>query len=201
MNKKSNFVFDNITLRDYQLSDVEDEIRWTNVETEWFYAVYPWMTIEPVDPEELRTDMAEIINAMPDNAIKWRFEIEVNGRHIGMVSSYYLNNKFENTPWDSIDQSKNADENNSVRALGIEIYEMDYWGRGIGTKVLNALMDYYRGFGEHRFLLETWSGNFRMLGCARKLGFDEVKRIKGAHIVNGKKYDELILEKDFNRQI
>ena len=62
-------------------------------------------------------------------------------------------------------------------------------------------MDYYRGFGEHRFLLETWSGNFRMLGCARKLGFDEVKRIKGAHIVNGKKYDELILEKDFNRQI
>ena len=28
--------YENITLRDYVLSDVEDEVRWTNVETEWF---------------------------------------------------------------------------------------------------------------------------------------------------------------------
>lgn len=192
-----NIDFDDITLRDYQLSDVEDEIRWTNVETEWFYAVYPWMMMEPVDPDELRSDMAEIINGMPDNAIRWRFEIDVEGRHIGMVSSYYLDNNFENTPWESIDQSKNAEENNSVRALGIEICEMDYWGRGIGTKTLTALMEYYRGFGEHRFWLETWSGNLRMLGCAAKLGFCEVKRVKGAHIVNGEEYDELVLEKRF----
>ena len=192
-----NIVFDDITLRDYQLSDVEDEIRWTNVETDWFYAVYPWMTMEPVNPKELRSDMAEIINSMPDNAIRWRFEIDVEGRHIGMASSCYLDNNFENTPWESIDQSKNAEENNSVRALGIEICEMDYWSRGIGTKALTALMEYYRGFGEHRFLLETWSGNLRMLGCAAKLGFCEVKRVKGAHIVNGREYDELVLEKRF----
>lgn len=67
--------FDNITLRDYILSDVEDEIRWTNVETEWFCSEAPWMTLETVDANELRTDMAEIINNMPENAIRWRFEI------------------------------------------------------------------------------------------------------------------------------
>jgi len=33
-----NIKFGDITLRDYQMSDVEDEIRWTNAETEWLYA-------------------------------------------------------------------------------------------------------------------------------------------------------------------
>ena len=190
--------YDNITLRDYQLSDVEDEVRWTNVETAWFYADTPWMTMEEVDPEELRADMIEIMESMPEDAIRWRFEIEVDGRHIGMVSSYYRDENFEYTPWEFIDQSKNAEGNNSIRELGIEICEMAYWGKGIGTKALTALMNYYRSFGEYRFLLETWSGNKRMLGCARKLGFSEVKRRKGAYVVDGIEYDELLLEKRFD---
>lgn len=190
--------YDNITLRDYQLSDVEDEVRWTNVETAWFYADTPWMTMEEVDPEELRADMIEIMESMPEDAIRWRFEIEVDGRHIGMVSSYYRDENFEYTPWDSIDQSKNAEGNNSIRELGIEICEMAYWGKGIGAKALTALMNYYRSLGENRFLLETWSGNKRMLGCARKLGFSEVKRQKGAYVVDGQEYDELMLERRFD---
>jgi len=189
--------FDNITLRDYVLTDVEDEIRWTNKETEWFYSEAPWMTLEPVDAEELRTDMAEIISDMPEDAIRWRFEIEVDGRHIGQVSSSYKDKDLKQTPWDSINQSKNAPQNNSIRALGIEICEMEYWGKGIGTKALTAFMEYYRNFGENHFLLETWSGNLRMLGCARKLGFYEVKRIKGTITVDGKEFDELVLEKRF----
>lgn len=187
----------NITLRDYMLSDVEDEVRWTNVETEWFRSDTPWMELEPVDADELRADMSEIINSMPEDAIRWRFEIEVDGRHIGLVSSYYLDGNFEYTPWDAIDQSKNAPQNNSIRALGIEICEMDCWGKGIGTSVLIMLMDYYRSFGETRFLIETWSGNHRMLGCARKLGFYEVKRTKGAHVVDGTEVDDLVLKKEF----
>ena len=190
--------YDNITLRDYQLSDVEDEVLWTNLETAWFYADTPWMTMEEVDPEELRADMIEIMESMPEDAIRWRFEIEVDGRHIGMVSSYYRDENFEYTPWESIDQSKNAEGNNSIRELGIEICEMAYWGKGIGTKALTALMDYYRSLGEYRFLLETWSGNKRMLGCARKLGFSEVKRRKDAYVVDGVEYDELLLEKRFD---
>lgn len=187
----------NITLRDYILSDVEDEVRWTTTETEWFLHDTPWMQIEPVNANELRIDMEKIINSMPQNAIRWRFEIEVDGRHIGLVSSYYLDENFEYTPWESIDQSKNAIENNSIRGLGIEICEMEYWGKGLGAKVLTMLMDYYRSFGENHFLIETWSGNFRMLGLAEKLGFSEVKRIKDAHNVNGQSYDEIILEKRF----
>jgi len=187
---------DGITLRDYLPSDVEDEIRWTNTDTAWFYADTPWMTMEPVDPDELRADMMEIMSHMTEDAIRWRFEIEVDGRHVGMVSSYYLDENYEATPWESIDQRKNAEENHSIRALGIEICEMDCWGKGIGTKALTAFMEYYRSLGEHRFLLETWSGNTRMLGCAGKLGFTEVSRTKAAYVVNGREYDALVLEKN-----
>ncbi|MBR0200273.1 MAG: GNAT family N-acetyltransferase [Oscillospiraceae bacterium] len=189
-------VMNDVVLRDYLPSDVEDEVRWTNIDTAWFYADTPWMTMEPVDPDELRADMMEIMSNMLEDAIRWRFEIEVDGRHIGMVSSYYLDENYEPTPWESIDQRRNAEENHSIRALGIEICEMDCWGKGIGTKTLTALMDYYRSLGEHRFLLETWSGNDRMLGCAKKLGFTEAKRTKAAYVVNGKEYDVLVLEKN-----
>ena len=189
-------IMNDVILRDYLPSDVEDEVRWTNIDTAWFYADTPWMTMEPVDPDELRADMMEIMSNMPEDAIRWRFEIEVDGRHIGMVSSYYLDENYEPTPWESIDQRRNAEGNHSIRALGIEICEMDCWGKGIGTKTLTALMDYYRSLGEHRFLLETWSGNERMLGCAKKLGFTEAKRTKAAYVVNGKEYDALVLEKN-----
>lgn len=190
--------YENVTLRDYMLSDVDDEVRWTNVETAWFRSDTPWMELQPVDADELRADMARIISGMPEDAIRWRFEIEVDGCHIGLVSSYYLDNNFENTPWDAIDQRKNAIGNHSVRGLGIEICDMAYWDQGIGPKALTALMEYYRSFGENRFLIETWSGNQRMLRCAEKLGFHEVKRIKNAHVVEGKAVDDLVLEKRFD---
>ncbi len=170
---------------------------WTNEQTEWFLAEAPWMTLEPVDPDELRADMEQIIEDISEDSIRWRFEIETDGRHVGQLSSSYLDANFELTPWESIDQSKNAPENNSVRALGIEICETEYWGKGIGTKALTAFMEYYRGLGEQRFLLETWSGNQRMLGCAKKLGFHEVKRTVGSVTFNGESFDELILEKKF----
>lgn len=186
---------DGVTLRDYRLSDVEDEVRWTNVDTDWFYADTPWMVMERVDAEELRADMAEILENMTEDAIRWRFELEEDGRHIGMLSSYFLDESFEPVPWEATDQSLNAVENGAVRALGIEICEPDCWGRGVGARALTAFMEYYRGLGERRFLLETWSGNRRMLGCAEKLGFSVVRRKPGAYVVDGKDYDALILEK------
>ena len=192
-----NLAFDGGVLRDYQLSDIEDEIRWTNIDTAWFYADTPWMKLEPIDPDELREDMIEIMSSMSEDAIRWRFEIEAEGRHIGLVSSYYLNEQYEPTPWESIDQSKNAEGNQAIRALGIEICEMDAWGKGIGGRALTAFMAYYRSLGERRFLLETWSGNHRMLGCAKKLGFTEVKRQRAARLVGGKAYDALVLERRF----
>ena len=184
-----------VTLRDTRASDIEDEIRWMNTDTDWFYADTPWETLEPVDPEELRREMEGIMAGMKEDSVRWRLEIEADGRHAGMVSSYLLDESFEPVPWETTDPDKSAAENHAVRALGIEICEKEFRGRGIGTAALTAFMEYYRRFGEDRFLLETWSGNERMLGCARKLGFAEVKRKKGAYTVDGKKADAILLEK------
>ena len=59
---------DGITLRDYQVSDIEDEIRWSTADTSWFYEDTPWMTMDPVNPDELRRDMMEVISGMSDEA-------------------------------------------------------------------------------------------------------------------------------------
>ncbi len=189
--------FGGIVLRDYRMSDVDDEIRWTNEDTAWITADTPWLTVEPVDPEELRADMERIIAGRPEDAIRWRLELEVDGKHIGMLSSYFLTEQFEYPPWESIDQRKNAPENGMIRALGIEICEPEYWNRGIGTKALTAFMEYYRRLGEDRFWLETWSGNLRMQGCAKKLGFVELLRKTSEHLVDGNPCEDLILEKRF----
>lgn len=191
---------DNIVLRDYEISDIEDEIRWTSTDTAWYAADTPWITPEPVNPDQLRAEMLEIITGLDENAIRWRFEIEVSGRHIGFVSSYFPDSAYDPCDRDSVDPGGKMKESRRIRALGIEICEPDDWGKGIGTKALAAFMDYYRQFGETCFLLETRSENARMLGCAGKLGFAEARRTKAAYTVNGTLYDALILEKHFGSE-
>lgn len=93
-----NIKWDNITLRDYQLSDIEDEIRWTNTDTAWFYADTPWMELKPEVPDELRAGMMEYMASVTEDAIRWRLEIEVDGRYIGFVSSCYLDEQYESVP-------------------------------------------------------------------------------------------------------
>ena len=115
--------YKNITLRDYQYSDIDDEIRWTNEDVDWFYESSPCSSLERVDPDELRAEMTEFIENFPDYPIRWKFEIDFEGKHIGTLSSYYLDNNFEYTPWESIDQNKNAISKGSliaVRNLTIE---------------------------------------------------------------------------------
>ena len=191
--------YDDIVLRDYQIEDIDDEIRWTNEDNDWFFADTPWLDLEKLDPVEFRREMTEYLASMPEgDFVRHRFEIEVDGKHIGMVSSYYLDKAFNPMPWDSIDQNKSADENNAILAMGIEIFEKDFWCRGIGYKALSAFMDYNcRERGENCFALETWSGNKAMLRCAEKLGFVEVKRDKNAYTVKDKTYDAIVLKKEF----
>ena len=148
--------FDEIVLRDYRLSDVEDEVRWTNTDTAWFYpqtAVILHKSGQSLaaDPPAPEIRFADLNAKSPDRAVLFRVFALVDGFPGG----------------------------------GFEILIQEIGGH-------HADMP---GLGERRFLLETWSGNVRMLGCARKLGFVEVKRQKGAYVVDGKAYDGLTLEK------
>ena len=90
--------YKDIILRDYRESDISDDIRWMNVEIEWIRADTPWAPIERVDPEQFRADMKEYMASLPEDALRWRLEIEHEGRHIGFVSSYLLDEHFDWVP-------------------------------------------------------------------------------------------------------
>lgn len=175
--------YEDIVLRDLLEADIDDEIRWMNVETAWMKADTPWGDYPPVDEGALRAQMRKRLNPPP---IRGRLEIEKDGTHIGFVCAYLLGEDYEPLRDDNAAKT--------YRTLGIEICEPAYWGQGIGAKALSAFMDYYRRSGETVFLLETWSGNPRMISCAQKLGFTVCQRKSMAHLVDGVYYDALVLK-------
>ena len=178
--------FENIILRDMIESDIEDYVRWFTIETEWSNTDAPW---EPVESDE-ETERAswreyyESVKELPDDVRRWKFEIEWNGRHIGWVSSYPIDENYE---W--LGEIK---EGQTVyRAVGIDICDPDLWSKGIGTQALRAFMNYYFAGGVDELYTQTWSGNIRMLRCAEKLGFVECDRCINEREVNGQSYDGL----------
>ncbi|MBR5570436.1 MAG: GNAT family N-acetyltransferase [Oscillospiraceae bacterium] len=110
--------------------------------------------------------------------------MEWNGRHIGWVSSYPIDEHYE---WIGEIQ----DGQTVYRAIGIDICEPDVWGHGIGTNALLAFIKYYFDSGITELYTQTWSGNTRMIRCAAKLGFAECNRYGGIREVEGKTYDAL----------
>ena len=178
--------YKNIILRDMIESDIEDYVRWFTTETEWSNTDAPWEPIES-DEETERTSWSEYyesVKELPDTELRWKFEIEWNGRHIGWVSSYPIDENYE---W--IGEIK--DGQTVYRAIGIDICEPDVWGNGIGTNALSAFIKYYFDCGITELYTQTWSGNVRMLRLAQKLGFTECNRNVGTREIDGKKYDGL----------
>lgn len=186
--------YKNIVLRDYCESDIEDEIRWMNVETAWMKADNPWEPIQPVCADELREDMLNLMHDLPADAVRSRLEIDTSGNHIGFVCSYPLDENYEPIAFVEISPEKKI-----FRAIGIEICEPRYWCQGLGTQALKACVQYYLDNGSTNLCLETWSGNIRMLKCAEKAGFVICKRDIDVRLVNGTKYDAITLQLDLNK--
>ncbi len=175
-----------IILRDMIESDIEDYVRWFTVEREWENWDAPWEKEDTCEETERKkwAEYYESVRALPEDALRWKFEIEWNGRHIGWVSSYRIDENYE---W----VGKSEDGQTVYRAVGIDICEPDLHGKGIGTKALRAFMNYYFENGANELYTQTWSGNVRMIRCAEKLGFAECGRDVGDREVRGRKYDGL----------
>ena len=178
--------FESIILRDMIESDIEDYVRWFTAEREWENWDAPWEKEDTDEENERRswTEYYESVKDLPAD-VRWsKFEIEWNGRHIGWVSSYPIDEHYE---WIGEIQ----DGQTIHRAIGIDICEPDVWGNGIGTNALRAFINYYFGNGVNELYTQTWSGNTRMIRCAAKLGFVECNRYVGKRQVEGKAYDAL----------
>lgn len=178
--------FDSMILRDMMESDVEDYVRWFTAERQWESWDAPWEKEDTCEEAERKswTEYYESVKDLPEKVRRWKFEIEWNGRHIGWVSSYCIDENYE---W----VENNKDCQTVYRAIGIDICEPDLWGNGIGTKALRAFMRYCFEDGVNELYLQTWSGNVRMLRCAERLGFAECGRKMGIREVDGQKYDGL----------
>lgn len=180
--------FENIILRDMVKSDIEDYVRWFTLEREWENWDAPWEIEDTsIDTERKSwTEYYESVKDIPNDELRWKFEIEWNGRHMGWVSSYMINEGFAWIGADAIQPGQTV-----YRAIGISICEPDVWGNGIGTNALRGFINYYVENGVNELYTQTWSGNVRMLRCAAKLGFVECNRYICKRQVEGKVYDAL----------
>ena len=179
--------YKDIILRDMTEADIEDDIRWNTVETDWSNWDAPWEPLPDISDTDAYRKKELLKLAEPKDEIRWGFEIETaEGNHIGTVNSYMINENFE---WISVKDIKPGDK--AFRTVGISICESSFCGKGFGTKALAAFINYYLENGEDEIYCQTWSGNIRMVKCAEKLGFEICKRKIDYREVNGKKYDGL----------
>ena len=185
------FESNGIILRDYMMSDVNDEVRWSTTETDWIALDTPWEEIEQEDPETIRQDMLSYVmmsTRIPDTVTRPRLEIEADGRHIGFVSSYYLDSGYNETDW-------NPEFSSGYRnAIGIEICDRKSRNKGYGQKALKAYMEYHKAHGIKSLCIETTPENEAMVHIAEKLGFNLVKKDIGAHEKDGRSWDNLVYE-------
>lgn len=189
--------YKDIVLRDYRETDIEDDIRWNTVETQWALWDAPWETEEDLasfDPQKFREEELEKLKKLSEG-LRWSLELDTaDGVHIGGVNAYLIDEHFQ---W--VRESDLKQGQKSFPALGIEINESSYWNKGFGTRALAAYIRYFLDNGREELYLQTWSGNFRMLRCAEKLGFIECNRAVGLRHVRGEVYDGLTFKLDVEK--
>lgn len=183
-----------IVLRDPVESDIDDEIRWNTVETEWALWDAPWEMEEQLRtfcPETFRTEELAALQT-PKTGFRWGFEIDTaEGTHIGSVNAYLIDDNYE---W--VKKANLCEGQHVYTTVGLEINDSSFWNRGLGTQALSAFIRYLLAQGCRDICTQTWSGNHRMIRCAQKLGFSVCKREEGIRSVRGAVYDGLTFRLD-----
>lgn len=186
-----------IILRDMEEADIEDEIRWNTVETEWALWDAPWeMEVElpKFNPDSFRQESLRTLQ-FPKDEPRWSMELDtVDGKHVGSVNCYLID---ENWDWISVRNVKPGQK--TYKTLGIEINDSRYWNQGLGKQALAAWISYHLKHDEQDICLQTWSGNIRMVKCAERLGFTVCHREVGNRLVRGSIYDGLTFRLDLDK--
>ncbi len=176
---------ESVILRDYIKTDIDDDIYWETVETEWKFWDSPWEyeQRQPFDPHKFREKKLKRLGEQKDEKrIRRTFEICVNNKektHIGGCDSY------------NIDDNYRYRKGDGKCTIGIAICSIDARRKGYATSALKIFIYYLMSKGIYEIYTQTWSGNYRMIGLAEKLGFKECYREKNTQDVRGKYYDNL----------
>lgn len=85
--------------------------------------------------------------------------------------------------------------------IGIFIGEEEYRGKGLGTEVIDLLLDFgFNNLRLHNINLAVFDFNEPAIKCYKKLGFKEYGRRHESYYLDGKWHDEIemeILEDDY----
>lgn len=186
----------NIVLRDMRESDIDDDIRWNTSETEWGLWDAPWETEEELARfhagEYRARELERLAKPLPE--VRRSLEIDTaDGVHIGAVNCYCVDGEYN---WLAQAPADEAARREARWAVGLDICEPAYWSGGWGAQALAVFLCYLLEHGYTHLYTQTWSGNFRMTGLAKKLGFRECRRKKGIRWVRGKTYDGLTFRLD-----
>lgn len=166
-----------ISLRDWQLADLESYKSFNTGEHDWMKfngPYYPLASQEELDKTLVMLEKR--INTEDWPAPRRKLVItDLSNQFIGTVSWYWQS---QETNWLSI---------------GLVIYDQKNWSKGIGYQALRIWGQYL--FDQMKDLvrldLRTWSGNGGMIKLGTKLGFVTEARFRNARIVNGKYYDSI----------
>ena len=84
--------------------------------------------------------------------------------------------------------------------IGIVIYNPELRNQGLGQLALSMWIEaIYLDYPNLKHLsLITWSGNISMIKTAESLGFQLVEKMPSLYHFQGKEYDQLKYQKDFN---
>ncbi len=171
-----------VILRDFIESDIEDRIYWETEETEWQLWDAPWED-EPFDAEAYRKDcLAWLAKEKDEQRIRWGFQICINDesqKHIGWCNAYYIDNNYKYT----------KEEGHCT--IGINIPDISSRRKGYGSAAWYLFIQYLLSRGIKSIYTQTWSGNNRVIGLMKKLGFEEVNREQKKRTVRGQVYDGL----------
>lgn len=176
-----------IILRDFIESDIDDRIHWETVETEWKLWDAPWEyhELEVFDLIGYRIERLEWLakeKKKDENRVRKSFQICINDesrKHIGWMNSYKIDDNYRFT------------RGQGHCAIGIDIPDMSSRRKGYATASWDLFIQYLLSNGIEDIYTQTWSGNERVMGLMKKLGFEECNRVNGYRTIRGQVYDGL----------
>ncbi len=90
---------------------------------------------------------------------------------------------------------RQIDHRHGTATLGIGIWDKNYWGKGYGTEAVKLILDYgFKFLNLYNIDLYTSSFNERAVGAYKKAGFKEIGRRRGGLLLNGQRYDDILMD-------
>ncbi len=165
--------YNNVKLRNITYGDVDDEINWFTENTNWMISDTPWEDVQKVDVPNFKQQTINYINSIDPSKFFNRLEIEVDGVHVGFVSSYPYNNN---------------------RAIGVEICNEQYQNKKIGRLALSQFIKYHFENNIFNIYLETHNMNLKMIKSSESIGFEIVEVNDNYFNTDSISYDRIVLK-------